>query len=210
MEKLDFKRRDKALYAARPDGWQRVEIPEMAFLAIDGQGDPNGPGYAAALMALYPMAYGVKFAEKAAGRDFAVPPLEALWWADDPAAFHADDRSDWRWTAMLRVPETVTAGAVEAVRAGVLAKQLKKADGADPGLIAAVRLERFAEGDCLQHLHVGPYADEAPVLAALHSEVMPAMGLTFGGKHHEIYLGDPRRVAAEKLKTILRQPVRPL
>lgn len=209
MEKLDFKKVDKALYAARPAGWQRIEVPEMSFLMIDGQGDPNGPAYAAALMALYPMAYGVKFAEKEAGRDFAVPPLEALWWADDMAAFVAGERRNWRWTAMLRVPAGIGADTLAEVRASVLAKQAKKTDGADPALIAAVRLERFAEGDCLQHLHLGPYTDEAPVLAELHEEVMPAMGLNFAGKHHEIYLSDPRRVAPGKLKTILRQPVRP-
>ena len=210
MDKLDFRKADKALYAAKPGGWTRIAVPEMTFVMIDGMGDPNGPGYAAALMALYPMAYGVKFAEKAAGRDFAVPPLEALWWADDMAAFVAGDRGNWRWTAMLRVPDGVTGAVVEAVRESVVAKQAKKADGADPALIAAVRLERFEEGDCLQRMHLGPYADEAPVLAELHREVMPGMGLTFGGRHHEIYLSDPRRVAPEKLKTILRQPVRPL
>ncbi len=206
MTKLDFKKADKALYTAKATGWSRIDVPEMSFLMIDGQGDPNGPGYGAALRALYPVAYGVKFAEKGAGRDFAVPPLEALWWADDPAAFVAGDRRDWRWTAILRVPESVED--VEAVRETVLTKQARKKDGADAALIAAVRLERFAEGDCLQRLHVGPYSDEAPTLAELHDRVMPDMGLTFGGKHHEIYLSDPRRVAPEKLKTILRQPVR--
>ena len=207
MTKLDFKKTDKALYTAPTDGWVQIDVPEMQFLMIDGQGDPNGNDYAAALGALYPMAYGVKFAEKAAGRDFAVPPLEALWWADDMAAFTVGDRQNWRWTAMLRIPDAASGDAVEAVRDSVLTKQAKKKDGADAGLIRAVRFERFAEKACLQHLHIGPYVDEAPVLADLHATVMPALGLTFGGKHHEIYLSDPRRVAPEKLKTLLRQPV---
>lgn len=207
MTKLDFKKTDKELYAAKTGGWSRLTIPEMTFLMIDGKGDPSAPEYGAALRALYPMAYGVKFAEKAAGRDFAVPPLEALWWADDMTAFVAGNRQEWRWTAMLRLPDRVEEALAETVRETVLAKQAKKKDGADPDLIRSVRLERFTEGDCLQRLHIGPYTDEAPTLAELHDEVMPGMGLTFGGKHHEIYLGDPRRVAPEKLKTILRQPV---
>ncbi|MDU8927818.1 GyrI-like domain-containing protein [Alisedimentitalea sp. MJ-SS2] len=210
MTKLDFKKTDKTLYAAKTDTWARIDVPEMTFLMIDGQGDPNGPDYGAAVGALYPLAYGVKFAEKADGRDFAVPPLEALWWADDPAAFVSGDRKEWRWTAILRLPDRIEEVLIEAVRETVLAKQAKKKGGADSSLIQAVRLDRFTEGDCLQRLHIGPYTDEAPTLAELHEQVMPDKGLTFGGKHHEIYLSDPRRVAPEKLKTILRQPVRPL
>lgn len=101
------------------------------------------------------------------------------------------------------------AATTPSVLATVLTKQAKKKDGADPDLLRAVRLEGLDEGDCLQSLHLGPYTDEAPVLADLHDRVMPAMGLTFGGRHHEIYLSDPRRVAPERLRTILRQPVRP-
>ena len=210
MDKLDFRKRDRALYAGKPGHWERLTVPPMQFLAIDGHGDPNRPDYARAIAALYPMAYGVKFVEKGDGRDFAVPPLEALWWADDMSAYVAGDRSAWRWTAMLRVPDHVTVDRVEEVRETVLRKQAKKPDGADPNLVNAVRLHRFEEGDCLQTLHIGPYTAEAPVLADLHDKVMPAMGLTFGGLHHEMYLSDPRRVAPDKLKTILRQPVRPV
>ena len=200
MDKLDFKKRDRAFYTGKPGRWDRIALPEMTFLAIDGAGDPNGPGYAEALGALYPLAYAIKFAEKAAGRDFAVPPLEALWWADDPAAFVANDRAAWRWRALLRIPGTLDPGALDVARATARAK------GRD-GLLERVALIRLAEGDCLQTLHLGPYADEAPVLAHLHDAVMPAAGLTFNGPHHEIYLSDPRRTAPEKLRTILRQPV---
>lgn len=208
MTKLDFKKADKVLYAAKPGVWSEVDVPELCFLAIDGQGDPNGPGYAAALGALYPMAYGVKFAMKGEGQDFVVPPLEALWWADDPHAYVTGERTEWQWRAMLRMPDYAIDATVEQVRETVLAKQAKKQDGASPERIGAVRFLRFTEGRCLQRLHVGPYTDEAPVLAELHDRVMPERGLTFGGEHHEIYLSDPRRVAPERLKTILRQPVR--
>ena len=210
MTKLDFRKTDKAFYAAPSNGWQEITLPVLTFLMIDGAGDPNGPGYAAALGALYPMAYGVKFARKAIGADFVVPPLEALWWAQDMDAFTTGDRGDWRWTAMLRMPDDLKDEEVEDVCKTVLRKQARKTDGAPAELLTQVRLEHYAEGPCLQHLHHGPFTDEAPVLADLHHRVMPDMGLTFGGHHHEIYLSDPRRVAPNKLKTILRQPVKPI
>lgn len=201
MEKIDFRKRDRSYYSGKPGRWDRVNLPEMAFLAIEGQGDPNGPGYAAALGALYPLAYAVKFAEKARGADFAVAPLEALWWADDPGAFVAGDRAAWRWRAMIRVPDGVSEAALAAAREAVRRKG-RTGPFEEVGRIA------FTEGACLQTLHFGPYSGEAPVLARLHDEILPAAGLTFAGPHHEIYLSDPRRVAAEKLRTILRQPVR--
>ena len=210
MTKLDFKKTDKPYYAAGRKEWERLTVPEMSFLMIDGVGDPNGPAYGAALAALYPLAYGAKFALKARGRDFVVPPLEALWWAEDMRAFVSGDRATWQWTAMLRMPNDLSQTEFEAVRETVLTKQAKKKGGVAPELLNAVRLDRFDEGDCLQHLHLGSYADEAPVLADLHDNVMHAQGLTFAGHHHEIYLSDPRRVAPEKLRTILRQPVKPI
>lgn len=210
MTKLDFKRTDKALYAAKAGMWSELVVPEMSFLSIDGKGDPSGPEYASALSALYPMAYGLKFAEKANGRDFVVPPLEALWWADDMTAYTSGRRDEWQWRAMLRMPDSINAEMVAATRETVLNKQSKKKDGAAPEIINSVQLRRFEEGRCLQLLHLGPYKDEAPVLADLHDRAMPERGLTFAGEHHEIYLSDPRRVTPEKLKTILRQPVKPL
>ncbi len=203
MDKVDFKKKDRAFYTGKVGRWDRLTLPELTFLAIEGQGDPNGPDYAAALGALYPLAYGIKFAEKSAGRDFVVPPQETLWWSDDPAAFVAGNRSEWKWRAMIRVPDAVTTEAVDAARAAVRKKGKE-------GPFDSVALITLEEGDCLQTLHIGPYTDEAPMLAALHEEVMPAAGLTFAGPHHEVYLSDPRRVALEKLKTILRQPVRPI
>lgn len=206
MTKLDFKKTDKSLYSAKSGRWDRVGLPSMNFLSIDGQGDPNGPAYAAALSALYPFAYAVKFAAKADARDFVVPPLEALWWADDPTAFTAGNRADWQWRAMLRMPEFVDQQIVSSCAEAVTQKLLKK--GADPELVPQIRFGQFAEGDCLQTLHLGAYIDEAPMLADLHDRLMPQEKLTFNGPHHEIYLSNPRRVAPEKLRTILRQPVK--
>lgn len=208
MPKLDFKKHDKPLYTGKVGQWQSIDVPQMCFLMIDGEGDPNGPAYARALSAIYPLAYTIKFAAKADGADFVVPPLEALWWADDPTAFVRGARSEWRWTAMLRMPATTTMETLSAARSAILAKPARQ-QKADPAALEQVRLDALTEGPSLQTLHIGPYTDEAPVLADLHDRVMPGHGVTFNGPHHEIYLSDPRRVAPDKLKTILRQPVRP-
>ncbi len=135
-------------------------------------------------------------------------PLETLWWADDPSVFVSGDRGEWQWRAMIRMPEFVSREGFNAVRDTVALKLTKK--GADIEGLNEVRLETLNEGDCLQTLHVGPYSEEAATLAHLHDDLMPANGVSFNGLHHEIYLSDPRRVAPEKLRTILRQPVKAL
>lgn len=211
MQKLDFKKRDKPLYSGKQGRWDRLIVPPMTYVAIDGQGDPDGPAYARAVAALYPVAYGVKFLFKAQGADFVVPPLSSLWSADDPTAFVTGDRAAWQWSAMIRLPDDTGDDLFQKARDTALKKLARKKDAAtDSATMGAVRLKHLDEGDCLQTLHVGPYADEAPVLADLHDQVMPGLNLTFAGAHHEIYLSDPRRVAAEKLRTILRQPVTPV
>ncbi|WP_136636013.1 GyrI-like domain-containing protein [Pseudooceanicola onchidii] len=202
MTKLDVKKSGKALYSGRNGVWEEITVPPMLYLTATGRGDPDGPAFAAATQALYAHAYPLKFAAKDAGRDHVVPPLEAQWWADDPRAFTTARRADWQWKAMLRLPVPVTEAMIAAARAKAAAKL--GADAPD------VSIEEIAEGLCLQCLHIGPYADEAPVLAQLHDRIMPERGLTFGLPHHEIYLSDPRRTDPAKLRTILRQPVVPL
>lgn len=169
---------------------------------IDGRGDPNtSPTYASAVAAMFGLAYKAKFVSKRdLGRDFVVMPLEALWSADDYAAFtSARDKSKWDWTLMILQPDWIEAEYVDAGRDAVAAKA-----GDDAHV---VRLERFDEGLSVQTLHIGPYDAEGPVLARLHDEFVPTNGLRLAGRHHEIYLGDVRRTAPEKLRTILRQPV---
>ncbi|MDO6522002.1 GyrI-like domain-containing protein [Shimia thalassica] len=208
MEKLDFKKVDKAFYTGKAGVWDMLDVPAWSFIMMDGQGNPNGPSYARALTALYPVAYAIKFASKAVGNDFVVPPLEALWWAENPDAFTQNSRDEWQWTVMLRVPETVTRDAFERGQVAAAAKLEKKKQ--DVTAISELRLATLSEGRCLQTLHTGPYTDEAPVLANLHDRVMPDLGVTFHGPHHEIYLSDPRRTDPQKLKTLLRQPVQPI
>lgn len=200
--KTDFKSEIRT-YTARRGAFSIVDVPTMQHLAIDGRGDPNSsPAYGAALAALYPVAYAVKFWSKAQlGHDYVVMPLEALWWSTDLAAFTtARDKSRWEWTLLTMVPPWISEEHLDTARVAAA----RKAPGAP---LADVRLERLVEGLSVQTLHVGPYDDEGPVLAAMHEEVMPAHGLRPTGKHHEIYLSDARRTPPSRLRTILRQPV---
>ncbi|WP_427868931.1 GyrI-like domain-containing protein [Leucobacter luti] len=200
--KVDLKRVVSG-YRGRVGSFERLRIPERSYLALEGSGDPNtSEEFASALGALYPLAYKLKFLSKnELGRDYVVPPLEALWWADDMASFTSGrDKNLWHWTAMLLVPEWLGAAEVEAARAAALAK------GA-PDLVGQVRLFRLDEGECVQTLHVGSFDDEGPVLERMHEEFIADQGLSLAGRHHEIYLSDFRRVPAERCRTILRQPV---
>lgn len=203
-DKLDLKRTLDG-YRARVGEVRVVEVPDQRYLAVDGHGDPNTtPAYTQALEALYPVAYALKTASRRElDRDYVVPPLEGLWWADDLAAFTtARDKSRWDWTMLLLVPDWLDEDAVDR------AVERTAAKAEPPARLGDVRLLPLSEGTCVQTLHVGPYDDEAPVLARLHDEVIPGLGMRPTGTHHEIYLGDPRRAAPEKLRTILRQPVR--
>jgi hypothetical protein len=203
LAKIDFKKALPDLYTAPRDRFVSVDVPAMQFVMVDGAGDPNtAPAYKQAIEWLYSTSYAMKFAAKAAvKKDYAVPPLEGLWWADDPADFVARRKDRWRWTMMIMAPDFIDRPLFEAA-----IEKSKKKLGAPP---SSLRLERYDEGRSLQILHIGSYDDEAPTLARLHDEVMPSQGLTFAGRHHEIYLSDARRTEPAKLKTILRQPVRP-
>ncbi|WP_456821085.1 GyrI-like domain-containing protein [Cellulomonas sp. URHB0016] len=192
-------------YTARLGTFDVVTVPPLQLLMVDGHGDPNtSPRYEDALASLYPLAYALKFLSKGElGRDYAVMPLEGLWWSQDLHSFTtARDKSRWDWTMMTMVPDWLGQEHVETARAAVVCK------GGAP-VLDAVRLETFDEGLCVQTLHVGPYDDEGPVLDAMHHEAIPGRSLRMTGKHHEIYLSDARRTAPAKLRTILRQPVEP-
>lgn len=200
-DKLDF-RATLDGYRAKRGEFRLVDMPDQRYLMVDGKGDPNtAPAYTRALGALYPVAYSLKFASKALGRDYVVPPLEGLWWASDMTAFtSARDKARWSWTMMLLVPDWLGTEAFDAALEKVRSKS------SPPGL-SDVRLETLSEGLCMQTLHIGSFDDEAGVLAHMHDELIPGRGLRMTGKHHEVYLSDPRRTAPARLRTILRQPV---
>jgi len=202
MDKVDFKKQLKAFYAPKAKDFEIVTVPEMPFVMIDGAGDPNSaPAYGEAVQWAYSVSYGLKFISRdASGRDYGVMPLEGLWWADDMMRFSAERKDDWKWTMMIMQPDWIEGAQFDAAVAKAAGKL-----GAVPD---SLRLERYDEGLSVQILHVGPYSAEAPTIARLHQAFLPENGLVENGYHHEIYLGDPRRTAPEKLKTILRQPVR--
>jgi hypothetical protein len=202
VTKYDVKRELKELYAPKNTTWELVDVPDLSYLAIDGTGDPNtAPAYAAAVEALYAVAYTLKFASKRdTGRDHVVGPLEGLWWSEDPSVFVTRAKESWNWTMLLHRPDWITDQQVEDARAAALANKKLPA-------IAEVRVETLREGRCAQVLHIGSYDDEGPILATLHDEFLPANGLREAGHHHEVYLGDPRRTEPAKLRTVLRQPV---
>ena len=204
MTKLDLRKTMNTLYAPSAKDFSLVQVPPLHYLMIDGHGDPNtAPAYMSAVEWLYSVSYPVKFmSKKDLGRDYAVMPLEGLWWADDMNAFITRDKSAWSWTMMILQPDWITKVMIDAAIEKASAKL-----GAPP---PSLRLETLDEGLCVQILHIGPYDAEGPVLARLHGEFLPQNGLTETGHHHEIYLSDPRKSAPEKLKTVLRQPVRRL
>lgn len=202
MTKIDFKKSLDS-YKATHNKFQVINVPKRQYLMVDGHGDPNtSEDFKEAILALYPVAYKLKFASKLElGKDYTVTPLEGLWWADDMSTFTtARDKSQWDFTLMIMQPDWITEDMFHKAVAKVVAKN-------PPKLLNKVRLEALDEGKSVQILHVGSFDDEAGVLAQMHHEFIPAHNLRLTGKHHEIYLSDFRRVAPEKLRTILRQPV---
>ena len=201
MATLDWKKDLKALYFSPQGKFTFVDVPPLNFLMLDGHGDPNtAPEYVDAVQALYTMAYTIKFALKPKGVEFSVAPLEGLWWVPDMALFSDQDKGAWDWTMMIFQPDAVTPEVVEAARAEALKKKGLPA-------LERVRLETYHEGLSVQTTYVGPWSDEGPTIAAMH-RFAEEQGYALHGKHHEIYMGDPRRSAPEKLKTVIRQPVR--
>ncbi len=202
----------------------KVKVSAASYLAVDGTGDPNSAQFSRAMEALYSAAFTLKFALKREGRmEFRIMPLEGLFWSGKPALPRAAARGgpvrgtsarsaaqgaptrarDWHWTAMIMIPKGVRDSDLEAA----LAEMERKRLGRDA--MPAVRLEQLREGLCAQVMHVGPYADESPTIAALRAFIK-AEGCRPVGKHHEIYLSDPRRTPAAKMKTVIRQPMVPV
>lgn len=201
MEKIDLRKALKHLYQPSAKEVVEVEVPSFDFLMIDGEGDPNtSQAYADAVEALFSVSYTAKFMVKKGPQalDYAVMPLEGLWWADDMSAFLANDKSQWKWTMMIMQPSFLESGVVEAAIA-----EVRKKKGL-PGT-SKLRLESFAEGRCAQVLHVGPFSEEGPAIERVHEFIDARSGRT--GKHHEIYLSDIRRADPRRWRTIIRQPM---
>ena len=201
MSKVDFKRELKHIYQASAKEVVQIEVPTFQFLMIDGVGDPNtSQEYAESVEALFSVSYTAKFMVKkgAEGIDYAVMPLEGLWWSDDMSAFITNDRSKWKWTMMIMQPCCVEVGVIQAAIAEVKRKKTLSA-------VDALRLENFTEGLCAQVLHIGPFSEEGPTIQRVHDFIGARSALA--GKHHEVYLSDIRRADPAKWRTIIRQPM---
>jgi len=200
--KVDLKKELKHLYHPSAKTVSVVNVPSMKFLMIDGRGNPNtSPQYAQAVEALFALAYALKFKIKksGAGVDYAVMPLEGLWWTEDMSQFNLNDKEAWQWTMMIMQPDYITAD----LFAKALPEVEKKRN--NNAALKRVRFESYHEGLSAQIMHHGSYAEEAPTIAQLH-EYITQGGNRPRGKHHEIYLNDPRKTQPAKLLTVIRQP----
>ncbi|MBO9631813.1 MAG: GyrI-like domain-containing protein [Chitinophagaceae bacterium] len=207
MEKTDLSKLYKEYFTARALP-QLVDIEAAHFISITGKGDPSGEAFAASIQALYTAAYGIKFSYKDLGKDFVVSKLEGLWQFDAekykgigmseaPAKI---PRSEWEYRLLIRMPDFVERKIVEKAIPGI-------ADKKELADVKKVEWFDMNEGKCIQLLHVGPYSTEPESLAKI-AAFSAEHGLQQNGLHHEIYLSDFRKTAPEKLKTILREPVK--
>ncbi len=189
-------------YAPSTKQAQIITIPPLNFLMIDGHGDPNtSPEYSAVVSTLYTLSYTLKFDLKKLGTpDYKVFPLEGLWWAEDMNTFVSGEKSAWDWTMMIAQPDWVTRGHVDSA-------MVKAAAKVEKALLNKTRFESYDEGLVVQLMHIGPYSEEGPNIARMHAFARE-QGYDLVGKHHELYMGNPQRSAPEKLKTIVRQPIR--
>ncbi len=202
MSKIDLTKALKHLYNPSAKTVTVVDVPQMNFLMIDGAGDPNtAQDYREAVEALYALSYTLKFRVKKreGGMDYAVMPLEGLWWVEDMSQFSMDNKDAWEWTMMIAQPSQVSDSLVEAARWEVEQKK-------NPAALGKLRFETYHEGLSAQIMHIGPYSAEGPTVEKVH-RFIESQGYKLRGKHHEIYLKDPRRSKPESLKTIIRQPV---
>ncbi|MHA2095928.1 MAG: GyrI-like domain-containing protein [Candidatus Hodarchaeales archaeon] len=204
VKKSDLKKQFPMLYNPARDP-HIIDIPDMWFFMVDGTGHPgNNPLYQEAMQLLYGASFTLKMSVmKPLGKDYVVPPLEGLWWAEDMTVFtksFMEKKDEWKWTSMIRIPDFVEE------------EQIKKAlrifkEKKNPENIHKIRYEKYSEGTVVQVLHLGPYSEEGPIINNMH-KYAGDNGYLLHNKHHEIYLSDPRRTKPEKLRTVIRQPIK--
>lgn len=203
MEKIDYKKTLKHLYQPSSKEVQIVDVPPMNFIMIDGEGDPNtAKDYQDALESLFAVSYAIKFMIKRGSTqiDYGVLPLEGLWWSDNMSDFTSGNKDKWKWTSMIMQPEYVT---VEIFKEAIEQVRKKK----NPVAIQKLRFEKYDEGKAAQIMHIGQFSEEGPTIEKIHNFIRDN-GCKLIKKHHEIYLSDIRKTASEKLKTVIRQPIK--
>ena len=201
MKKIDFRKELKHLYKPSAKSVERVMVPGMNFLMIDGRGDPNtSQEFQGAIEALYSVSYALKFMVKKGDMeiDYGVMPLEGLWWSDDMSTFSVDSKEAWKWTLMIMQPEFISQAMVEDAIQQVRAKK-------NPISLSQLRFASFEEGEAAQIMHIGPFSEEGPTIEKVHAFIEESSNKR-RGKHHEIYLSDIRRADPVRWKTVIRQP----
>lgn len=204
MKKVDLKKEFKNLYNPSSKEIEIVKVPMMNFLMIDGIGDPNtSKAYSDSIETLYSVSYSIKFIlKKEKEIDYVVMPLEGLWWAEDMSQFSTKNKDKWKWTSMIMQPDFVDKKVFEMAFEQV---KIKK----NLLMLSKIRFQSFNEGLAVQIMYIGPYSAETSTIEKLHKFVKES-GHNLRGKHHEIYLSDPRKTAPERIKTIIRQPIEPI
>ncbi len=197
--KLDFIKEYKQYYTAKKIP-AVVEFGKVPYLSIEGKGEPGGEVFTKTVEALYPLAYGVKSICRKQGQDFGVPKLEGLWWVKSNKLALEVPRSEWYWKLLIRMPDFAASEIIEKAKAEVFRKK-----GLD--LIKEIKFEIIDEAKCIQIMHIGPYATEPETIQTMR-DFIKQNGYSNNGLHHEIYLSDPRKTVPEKMKTILRQPIK--
>lgn len=209
MKKIDYKKDFKELYLP-PQKPVIINVPKMNFLMVSGTGgNPSkNKEFQDALQALYTVAFTVKFTLKFAkvGPEYTVPPLEALWYTTDGKPFDMKNQKNWAWTTMITQPTHITKKHIVNSFKTIRERAAKKKQKVSPKL-KEIKLKPFTEGKCVQIMHIGPYSKEGENIKLIH-EFAKSQGYKLYGKHHEIYLGDPRRTKPAKLRTVLRQPIK--
>ena len=206
---VDYKKTERDLYQPKTTP-SIIDVPEMIFIAVDGRGDPNtSEAYKTAIEILYGLTYSIKMSKMSGFTpegyfEYVVPPLEGLWWSAYGELVDYTDKNNFWWTSMIRQPVFVTPEVFEAAKATLN----KKNPGLDTTMAQLIKLN---EGLCVQVMHLGSYDDEPATIAAMEQYAVDngyAIDLNDNRRHHEIYLSDPRKTAPEKLKTVIRHPIR--
>jgi hypothetical protein len=200
--KIDFKKELKHLYNPSSKEVQIISVPKLNYLLIDGLGNPNtSQEYKDSIEALFSVSYAIKFMIKKGpnGLDYGIMPFEGLWWTDNIEEFSIDNKDIWNWTSMIMQPEFIERDLVDKALAEV--KKKKKLPS-----ILKIGFEVIDEGLVAQIMHIGPYSEEKSTIERLHNYIKENNYCKVG-KHHEIYLSDPRKASPDKLKTIIRQPI---
>ena len=203
--KIDYKKDFKYLFSPSAKEPEIVEVPDFTYIMIDGKGYPGtSKDFQDKIQVLYGLSYTIKFMlklDKIDPLDYTVPPLSGLYYADDMKVFIDEGRRDeWEWTVMILQPDRVTEAIFEKAKEQLVRKK-------NLSFIDKAYLQIYKEGLSAQIMHLGPYDQEGPTIEKLHT-FFQSKGYTFNGKHHEIYLSDPRRGKPEKIKTVIRQPIK--